>query len=499
MHRLIELVENLGRPKLALVGDFMLDRYVYGDVERINPEAPVPVLRVVRSHDGVGGAGNVAAAASALGAGVCCVGSIGEDAAGDELHRLLAATGADASPLIRLRDRRTAIKTRYIGLAQHRHAQQMLRVDEEPVEPLRETVQASIRAAARNCAAQADVVVLEDYNKGLFTDELTPRIISDAVKAGKRVIVDPAPIRDYRKYCGCTLLKPNRYETALASGIEIADPATLAQAAERLLDLTEAQAVLITLDRQGAYLHRRQGGGQLIPHARPREVYEVTGAGDESLAALAVAMAAGADYVEAAELANVAGGLEVERIGFVPITRQEVLNELMVVQKAASGKVIGAKELAAEVKRLLGAGKRIVFTNGCFDLIHAGHVQYLSFARSQGDVLVVGLNSDASVRRIKGPGRPVVGQEDRSAVLAALESVDYVCLFDEDTPIELIRRVAQGPITLIKGEDWRDKGVVGQDVVEARGGRVVLAPLVPGRSTTRIVEKIGGKGKRKGV
>ena len=487
MSDLIEKLERIGSPRVAVMGDYMLDRYVYGDVERINPEAPVPVLRTVRTRDGVGGAGNVAAAAAVLGAKVACIGVIGTDAAGDELERLLREAGADPSPLIRLSDRPTAVKTRYVGLAQHRHAQQMLRVDEESAAALPASVQEALRKCLHEQLPACDIVVLEDYNKGVFGEELTPRLIADARAADKSVLVDPARIDDFRKYRGATVLKPNRYEAGLAAGILITDEATLEKAAARLLEIADAQAVVITLDKEGAYLYTAEGGKR-IAHCRPRSVYDVSGAGDETLAVLAVALAGGCTAEEAVELANVAGGLEVERAGFVPIRRQEMIDELRSLVGLRSGKVMDRRRLAEELARRRARGDAIVFTNGCFDLLHMGHVRYLQEARALGSCLVVAINSDASVAKLKGPSRPVIGQDERAEMLAALECVDYVTVFDEDTPhalLELLR-----PDVLAKG--GTTPVVVGREVVEGTGGRVVTLGLVEGLSTTQIIERILG-------
>jgi len=488
MLELIEQLSRLGSPRVLLVGDFLLDAYVYGDVERINPEAPVPVLHVLRREEVAGGAGNVAAAAAALGARVTCVGVIGQDLPGCRLTELLTAMSADTTHLLQRPDRPTAVKTRYVGLAQHRHAQQMLRVDEEylhdlPPDAQDQLVQAVTTAAA---AANADVVVLEDYNKGVCRDPLCRRLIAAARAADKCVVVDPALLHDFTRYRGATLLKPNRFEASRASGVEIRDDATLQQAAERLLEQADAQAVVISLDREGAFLCRRGQAGKRIPHQRPRNVYDVTGAGDETVAVLAVAMAGGCSYEQAEELANVAGGLEVEKFGFVPITRQEIEDELRRMLGLRGGKVLPRASLSGDLARRRQQGEVIVFTNGCFDLLHTGHVRYLQQAREQGNCLVVAINSDASVRRLKGPSRPVVGQRERAEMLAALECVDYVTIFDEDTPLELLELLR--PDVLVKGGTTPQ--IVGRELVESYGGRVYTMDLVAGQSTTRIITKI---------
>lgn len=491
MHDLIEKLERFGQARVVLVGDFILDRYVYGNVERINPEAPVPVLKVVRTESRVGGAGNVAAAAAALDGKVLCVGVLGADPAGRELRSLLTAAGADVAGLVELDDRPTSLKTRFVGLAQHRHAQQMLRVDDEVAQPIPAAAEEQVLAAVRAHLAWADIVVLEDYNKGVLSGGLAAKVIALATQAGKRTVVDPACIADYSRYRGATVLKPNRYEAALASGIEIRDAATLDQAAAKLLDAAGAEAVIVSLDREGAYCRRRGQEGRRIPHQCPREVYDVTGAGDETLAALAVGLAQGLDYEQAVELANVAGGLEVEKPGFVPITRAQVAAELRRMVGLRGGKVLARQALAAEIARRRARGESIAFTNGCFDLLHMGHVNYLQQARELGSCLIVAINSDASVRKLKGPTRPVIGQDERAGMLAALECVDYVTIFDEQTPMELLDLLR--PDVLVKG--GTTPVIVGRELVESYGGKVTNMAVVEGLSTTEIINRIMGNGR----
>jgi D-beta-D-heptose 7-phosphate kinase/D-beta-D-heptose 1-phosphate adenosyltransferase len=486
MHQLLQKLDSFRPVKVALVGDFLLDRYVYGDVERINQEAPVPILQIVRSQSLVGGAGNVAAAVPALGSHVVCLGVVGNDAGGDELCKLLADAGADASRLLHLADRPTSIKTRFVGLAQHRSAQQMLRVDDENASPLDSSVQGLLLKAAGEAFAACDVVVLEDYNKGVLGDANTPALIAAAGCAGKAVMVDPAMLGDYSRYVGCTVIKPNRYEAQLASGIKITDDASLEAAARQIIKVAKCQAVVISLDKEGMFLCQAGGMAKRIPHRRPRSVYDVTGAGDQTLAVLAVALAQGWDYQQAVELSNVGGGLEVERFGFVPITHQEMRVELEAMMGLRSRKVLDRTTLAGELSRRRNQGQRIVFTNGCFDLLHMGHVRYIRQAREMGDCLIVAINSDASVSRLKGPARPVIAQQERAEMLAALECVDYVTIFDEDTPIPLLEILR--PDILAKG--GTTPVVVGRELVEGYGGRVLTLDKVEGLSTTQIIDRI---------
>jgi D-beta-D-heptose 7-phosphate kinase/D-beta-D-heptose 1-phosphate adenosyltransferase len=491
MHDLIEVLEHFGSPRVMLCGDFMLDRYVYGDTERVSPEAPVPVLKVFRTENRAGAAGSVAAGVLALGGRVACVGVVGQDAAGDELRNMLVAAGAETSSLISLGNRLTTVKTRYVGLSQHKNDQQMLRVDEESTDAVGEQVRKTLRSAVRGEIRNCRVLVVQDHAKGVLTELTCPEIIEEARKAKVPVVVDPAMTADYRRYRGATLLTPNRYEAATASGVAITDDASLHRAAERVCQVAEADAVIVTLDKEGMYLLRHGQQGRRVA-TRPRAVYDGTGAGDEVLAVLAVAVAEGRPYEEAAALANVAGGLEVERFGVVPITKEEIIEELKHMIGLRGGKVIDRGNLVAEISRRRRRGETIAFTNGCFDLLHMGHVRYLQEARELGSCLVVAVNSDDSARRLKGPGRPVIGQNERSAMLGALECVDYITIFSEDTPIPLLEVLR--PDILVKG--GTTDVVVGREVVEGYGGKVVTLGKVEGLSTTEIIDRILSAGGR---
>jgi D-beta-D-heptose 7-phosphate kinase/D-beta-D-heptose 1-phosphate adenosyltransferase len=494
MHNIMQCLEGFGSPRVALLGDFMLDRYVYGEVDRISPEAPVPVLKVVREESRPGGAANVAAGVLALGGKIACIGVVGQDRAAEELSNLLVSSGAETFSLIRLPGRATSVKIRYVGLAQHRRVQQMIRVDHEETQPVPDNVWATLRSAVAAEARKVPVLAIEDYNKGVLTDDSCPRMIADARQLGCQVIVDPALIADYRRYRGATLLTPNRYECERASGIRIVDEPSLAAAAQRVLEIADAEAILVTLDKEGCFFQPRGQTGRRIPSPKPRAVYDVTGAGDMVLSALAVARAEGCDWDCSAMLANVVGGLEVERFGVVPITRREVHDELRHLVGLRGAKVLHRKSLAEEIHRRRLAGDVVVFTNGCFDLLHMGHVRYLQQARELGSCLIVAINSDDSVRRLKGPGRPIIGQDERAEMLGSLESVDYVTIFDEDTPTELLELLR--PDVLAKGGSTPH--VVGRELVEAYGGRVLTLGLVEGLSTTKIIERIMDAGARQG-
>ena len=483
---LLKTITNLASPKILVVGDFMLDIYIYGDALRISPEAPVPVLKVCRTDYGCGGAGSVAADLAALGAVPFCVGIVGNDQNGKTLEEKLVAAGADISGLFTAADRPTISKQRLIGLAQHRHRQQLMRIDQECTEPFSEELYAMILQAYKDKLKQADIVCLQDYDKGLLSPSVCKQMIQLAMRAKKKILVDPSPASDYSKYAGATLITPNRQEASTAVHFEIKTTSDATEAAEKLARNLGLEAVIITLDKEGAYL-RTETESEIIP-TRPRNVYDVSGAGDMVLATLAVALVANCDYKTAVELSNITAGIEVEKFGTTTVTIEEVINEIVSQNRGKSGKVQPVDSLIEELTWHRSQKETTVFTNGCFDVVHRGHIEYLKFCKLQGDIVVVGLNSDSSVRSIKGPERPINNQYDRAAVLAALESVDYVVIFDEPTPINLIKKVK--PDILVKGEDWAEKGIVGHEFVESYGGKVLLAPLVEGMSSTATIEKI---------
>ncbi|KAB2942204.1 MAG: bifunctional heptose 7-phosphate kinase/heptose 1-phosphate adenyltransferase [Phycisphaerae bacterium] len=477
--------------RILLVGDLILDRYIYGDAERISPEAPVPVLRVVQTQDTVGGAANVAGGLRALGCAVTCCGIVGDDRSGRLLRQFLDQLGVETSSLVTILGRPTTTKTRLVGLAQHRHRQQLLRVDEEETQPLSPADVERVLAAAVSRVRDVDAVCIEDYDKGLIQPEAIRGVIVEARRLGKPVLVDPAKIRDYSRYEGATIITPNRDELSRAVGRPLATAEQVGQAGQELIQRHGFAAVVATVDREGAVLIEAGKAPLPIP-TRPRAVYDNTGAGDAVLSMLAAAVASGADLVSAVRLANVAGGLEVEKFGCVPISAEEILADLRLAGRRANGKLRNAEDLVAELALRRDRGETVAFTNGCFDILHAGHVDLLNRCRELASVVVVGVNTDESVRGLgKGNGdRPINRFADRCAVLAGLEAVDYVVGFNDPTPEALIRRIR--PDVLVKGADWANKGVVGREYVESYQGRVELVPLVDGLSTTRIVERIRG-------
>jgi D-beta-D-heptose 7-phosphate kinase / D-beta-D-heptose 1-phosphate adenosyltransferase len=481
-------VKEFAGRRVLLVGDLILDRYITGDAERISPEAPVPVLRAVETREAVGGSANVASCLRALGCNVICCGVIGTDGHGETLLRLLGEIGAVTKGVVRMSDRPTTTKTRLVGLAQHRHRQQLMRLDEEDARPLPDNIVDQLIERAREFLSEVDAVCIEDYDKGVVSNRLAATVMAAAGDAGRPVLVDPARLTDYGRYRGAHVITPNRDELSIATGRRFASLDEVAAGAVALRQRYGFGAVVATVDREGAVLVEGDADWRHLPTV-PRSVYDNTGAGDAVLAMLAAAVASGADLVSATRLANISGGLEVERFGCVPITAEEVLAELRLADRRRNGKLRGADELAAELRLRRDRGETVAFTNGCFDILHAGHVDFLRRCREEASVLVVGLNSDESVRsQNKGADRPINRFEDRAAVIGALEFVDYVVRFDEPTPESLIRKLR--PNVLVKGRDWADKGVVGREFVESIGGKVVLLSLVEGLSTTDIIERI---------
>jgi D-beta-D-heptose 7-phosphate kinase/D-beta-D-heptose 1-phosphate adenosyltransferase len=484
---LIDLVQNLGQPRVLVVGDLMLDRYVWGDAERISQEAPVMLLHADKREERLGGASSVASMLRALGARVSLAGVVGADADAGHIRQLLADLDIDHEAVIVDPNRPSTVKERYIGRAQHRHPQQVLRVDYEVRHAVPAPVESQLHHAIAAQLRKADVVLISDYDKGVCTTGLLAEIISQTRARGLRTLADPIRGEDYRKYHGCSAITPNRLEAGLASGRVVHSVEQAVAAASQLQQQLDLEAAIVTLDKDGMALVHRDGRQRVFP-TRPRQVYDITGAGDMVLSVLGMALAAGADYDPAIRLANIAGGLEVEKIGVATVSRDEILRDLLRAGPIGCQKVLDSEVLSRELDSRRHLGQRVAFTNGCFDLLHAGHVQYLQEARAQADLLVVGLNSDASVRGLKGPGRPVNSVEARAMVLAGLQAVDYVTIFDEPTPQNLIQVLR--PDVLVKGADYRKEDVVGAAFVESYGGRVYLAPVREGYSTTRLLEKL---------
>lgn len=484
---LIATLDGLGSPQVAVIGDLILDHYVMGAVERISPEAPIPVLHVKSEQDRLGGAANVAANVISMGGQASLIGALGNDEAGERFGALAEKTAGLKLLAAPVAGRPTIIKTRMVS-----QNQQMLRVDRENNTPLDASSAGAILKHAGKALGGAKALVLSDYNKGVITKESAQAYIKLAREKGIPVIVDPKG-RDYSRYKGAFAVTPNRGEAEAATGMDAKSMDGVEKAGRDLVARLGLEAAVITLSADGVAVVPRKGELVHFP-AQARSVYDVTGAGDTFIACFAVCVAAGVDTFTAAKLANQAGGLKVARFGAVAITREELRRAVVSAHEGFDhvGKVVNHEELIKALERHRAHGERIVFTNGCFDLLHQGHVTYLNYCKGLGDIVVVGINSDESVRRLKGPSRPLNNVEARARVLAALADVAYVTGFEDDTPESLIRKVA--PDVLVKGADWEGKEVAGQKFVESRGGKVVFAPLVQGVSTTNLIAKANDKG-----
>ncbi|MDA8428729.1 MAG: bifunctional D-glycero-beta-D-manno-heptose-7-phosphate kinase/D-glycero-beta-D-manno-heptose 1-phosphate adenylyltransferase HldE [Geobacteraceae bacterium] len=475
------LFSHIGSINCLVVGDLMLDEYLWGKTERISPEAPVQVVDVVREELRLGGAGNVVNNLVALGARVTVCSVIGEDSNGLALLEDFNKRNVAVDAIFRDPARHTSRKTRVVA-----SNQQIVRIDRESREPLSEEMETPVCSWITAHAGQFGVILLSDYLKGVLTPRVIESIVTVAVRKGIPVLVDPKGT-DFGRYRGATLLTPNRKEAEAASGIAIRDDRSLEQAAGLIMEKAGLEHLLITRSEAGMSLFSRGEAAVHIPTVA-REVFDVSGAGDTVLASLAVGVASGLGMAEAARLANIAAGIAVGKLGTSTVSPDEIINAAALTHNDSDSKIKNLDVLAAIIAAEKARGKKIVFTNGCFDLLHAGHVKYLQKARGLGDLLVLGLNSDASVRRLKGEKRPLISEDERAHILAALNCIDYVVLFDQDTPLELI--TALKPHILAKGGDYTAEGVVGKDVVEAYGGRVELVSFVDGKSTTNIIERV---------
>lgn len=482
---LIEAVKHrfVAEHRTALViGDLMLDRYLIGEVERISPEAPVPVVLLKQENERAGGAANVAANLSLLGIRTTMAGIIGDDAEGRALLDMLRELNID-SAIVTSQQRPSVTKTRILG-----GHQQMMRLDKESRLAFTESENNALHEQISQAIAQKpDVIILSDYAKGVLSDALCQAVIAQAKALGIPVLVDPKG-RDYTKYQGATALTPNKKETSEACGIDAMDTDRLLQAAADLRDRLGLAFLAVTRGEEGISL-LEQNETIHIP-AAAKQVFDVSGAGDTVIATLAAGLVHGLSHRQAFELANIAAGIVVGKVGTVPVNREELLAELISQDSVEQAdKICELETLLGRVRQWRQQKKRIVFTNGCFDLLHAGHVTYLEAARKTGDKLILGLNTDRSVSALKGPSRPVIHEADRARVLAALEAVDAVILFDEDTPLQLIDAIR--PDVIVKGSDYSEDQVVGGKEVKSWGGKVALIDIVPGRSTSNIIEKLG--------
>ena len=463
-------------PRLLVIGDLMIDQYLWGSCERISPEAPVQVINVDRESTVLGGAGNVVNNLKKLGAQVDVISVVGNCEISNELRSLLSDIEVDTKYLITQKNRTSSKKSRIIA-----SQQQVVRYDRESSDDIDIESQNTIIETFNKIVKDYESILLSDYGKGVLTNQLTQSLINIAKKYNKKILIDPKGI-DYLKYKGAYLLTPNKNEASQSTKINITDNTSLNQAIVQLKSEFNLGVSLITLSEKGIAIYDDE---LRIHPTNAREVYDVTGAGDTVLASLGFALACENDIDSAVDFSNLASGVVVGKIGSATATLNEIIEYESSINKSSSdGHIKTLSEITILSEELKARGKRIVFTNGCFDLIHAGHVRYLETAKSFGDVLIVGLNSDQSVSALKGRGRPINMQMDRAFILAALEVVDYVVIFDEDTPYNLIKAIK--PFTLVKGGDYEGKEVVGEDIAD----ELKLVKFVDEKSTSQTIKKI---------
>ncbi|WP_373501551.1 D-glycero-beta-D-manno-heptose-7-phosphate kinase [Desulfococcus sp.] len=465
--------------RILVVGDLMLDEYVWGSVDRISPEAPVQIVAVEREEYTLGGAGNVVHNLSSLGARVSVAGVIGTLADGDRLMAMFTALGVDASGVVRDPARPTTRKTRIIAANQH-----VLRIDREARSSIPEETCRRLDGFIRRKLPASDVMLLSDYGKGVVTPSLVRTAAQVADSCGRIVIADPKGL-DFSKYAGLSMLTPNQKEAALAAGMEITDDASLSRAAHRILKTSGVRHLLVTRGKDGMVLFQEGNAPYVIP-AQARQVYDVSGAGDTVISVLGLGVAAGLSFREAAEMANTAAGIVVGKVGTATITPAELSAALKhddIFQKDKS-----LPEIPSIVADLRRKNKRIVLTNGCFDLLHAGHIQLLSASKRMGDILIVAIDDDASVRRLKGDGRPVIGARERVQILSALDSVDYVVVFSTEALPDLIDAIR--PDVLTKGSNYAADEVLGHEQVVRMGGEVALVKITEQASSSEIIQNI---------
>ncbi|MEE9331177.1 MAG: D-glycero-beta-D-manno-heptose-7-phosphate kinase [Methylophilaceae bacterium] len=480
--KLFEAVKTFGNNKrhALVIGDVMLDRYLIGNVGRISPEAPVPVVLLKEKNERAGGAANVAANLALLGIKTHIIGCVGNDAEGESLVKSISNLNIDTRAIMRSKHRPTIAKTRILG-----GHQQMLRLDQESQAIFSQEENLELLQTVKTeLALNPSIVLLSDYAKGLLSDDVCQHIINACKQLNIPVLVDPKG-RDYTKYHGATALTPNKKETAEACETNVDDDALIDKSVQ-LKNKLNLDFLAVTRGEEGITLI-----GDSIHQiaATAQQVFDVSGAGDTVIATLAAGLIHALSPLESLQLANLAAGVVVGKVGTIPITRNELLESIALQQgNAQTQKVCSLEQLITKVQNWKNTKQKIVFTNGCFDLLHAGHVTYLEAAKKRGDKLILGLNTDRSVSAIKGPARPVVNESDRARVLAALESVDAVILFDEDTPLNLINAIK--PDVIAKGSDYTADQVVGGKEVESWGGEIALIELVEGRSTSNIINKL---------
>lgn len=480
IHRVMQLIERDWQDvHVLVVGDVMLDRYVWGDVERISPEAPVPIVKSNHRSEQPGGAANVAMNIAGLGAKASLFGFCGQDADGECLNACLEKAGIEANLTV-VAAKPTTSKLRILG-----GSQQMLRLDTEDVLGHEEQSYRELIEKVEAKLASVDVLVLSDYAKGVLSEIVCERLIQRAKDLGVPVLIDPKQ-RNFRRYRGATTICPNRLELSAATGVPAGDLSGMLDAGQKLVAELGLESMTVTLGEAGIALLRADS--RMLSPAAARQVFDVSGAGDTVISILALAQACNLDDETAVAVANIAAGVVVGKVGTVPLRADELLATLMPqVGLQAGEKVLDGKRLETRVAAWRSSGDKIVFTNGCFDLLHIGHITLLEQARQAGDRLIVAINSDNSVKRLKGPNRPVAGENERARILAAMSAVDAVVIFDEPTPLGVIE--ALRPDVIVKGGDYDESTVVGAKEVRSWGGRVKIVPTVAGFSTTSLIAK----------
>lgn len=478
--RLYELLNHSKPGSVLVVGDIIIDRYVEGSVERISQEAPVQVFETVKQRESLGGGANVAANVAALGAAVHLVGVVGRDDLAKSIRAMLKKWGISGGGLIVDDSRPTTRKTRFLSAGQ-----QILRVDHEMRHGVSKETGRKMLDKIEKAVDRCGGVIVSDYGKGALPGWLLKKIFAICKKAGKQVIVDPKGA-DYSRYLGATMITPNKKEAAAAAGINIQTEKDYKKAAKSIFKSARIEKLVITRGPEGMSVFDKPDEGVRLP-AEALEVFDVSGAGDTVIATLSTLLFSGFSLDDAARTANVAAAIEVGHVGAWPVTREDILSKLG-SDGPGAGKLMSRAQVASYAKKLRTRNKKVVFTNGCFDLLHAGHVKLLRKARAFGDCLIVGINTDNSIRRLKGKNRPLLDQTDRIEIMGALDCVDAVIPFDEDTPLKLIKAIR--PDVLAKGADYNVKNVVGHDIVKRYGGRVELIALVAGKSTSSLIESI---------
>lgn len=490
-YHLIDLVQSLGTPRILVLGDLILDRYLWGNAERISQEAPVILLREEKQELRLGGAGNVANMLRGLQAEVTMAGVVGNDRDGEDMLAELNSVGVDCSAVLVDRTRPTTVKQRMIGYAQHRHPHQMLRIDRESRHPLEQMYATQLLDLIITSIADHDAVLISDYAKGVCSPEILERVIQVARDVNVPVIVDPAPTDDYSIYRGATAMTPNRTETGKATNRKLNNYEEAFAAGASLVEQLDLDMIFVTLDKDGVAVVRKDGTQEAFP-TRQREVYDITGAGDMVLATIGLGAAARWNDADLAKMANITGGLEVEQVGVVCLSRDEIVQDLLLDRDRSDQKNCSAEVVKRHLDARKHLGQKVVLTNGCFDVLHIGHVSYLKQAAALGDCLVVAINSDQSVRELdKAPDRPIFPEHQRAEMLASLECVDYVVIFDEETPHAILETLQ--PDVLVKGGTYTPEQIVGREVVIAYGGEVLSLSETPGVSTTQILARMRGE------